>query len=193
MAWTTPGTAVAGDVLTAARWNSDVRDNMNAVGLVHLNTTTISASTWTIDNIFSTRYRSYLLIFEYYATAASIVSMRLRTGGVASSTGYYMAALLGNYVTTATASVSNVNDTQWNARIGHADTGSTSRASTVMTLTDPGYAVNTTINGSFADARTTGQPGSFQGFHNVATAYDGFTFYGLTLTGVVNIYGYQFV
>ena len=27
MAWTTPGTAVAGDVLTAAQWNSDVRDN----------------------------------------------------------------------------------------------------------------------------------------------------------------------
>jgi hypothetical protein len=28
MAWTTPGTAVAGDVLTAAFWNSNVRDNM---------------------------------------------------------------------------------------------------------------------------------------------------------------------
>lgn len=27
MPWTSPGTAVAGDVLTAARWNSDVRDN----------------------------------------------------------------------------------------------------------------------------------------------------------------------
>jgi hypothetical protein len=27
MAWTTPGTAVAGDVLTAAFWNSNVRDN----------------------------------------------------------------------------------------------------------------------------------------------------------------------
>jgi hypothetical protein len=27
MAWTTPGTAVAGNVLTAAQWNSDVRDN----------------------------------------------------------------------------------------------------------------------------------------------------------------------
>jgi hypothetical protein len=27
MAWTTPGTAVAGNVLTAALWNSDVRDN----------------------------------------------------------------------------------------------------------------------------------------------------------------------
>ena len=28
MAWTTPGTAVAGDVLTAAFWNSNVRDNL---------------------------------------------------------------------------------------------------------------------------------------------------------------------
>ena len=28
MAWTTPGTAVAGDVLTAAFWNTQVRDNM---------------------------------------------------------------------------------------------------------------------------------------------------------------------
>lgn len=29
MAWTTPGTAVAGDVLTAAFWNTNVRDNLN--------------------------------------------------------------------------------------------------------------------------------------------------------------------
>jgi hypothetical protein len=31
MAFTTPGTAVAGDVLTAAFWNSNVRDNFNEV------------------------------------------------------------------------------------------------------------------------------------------------------------------
>jgi hypothetical protein len=31
MAWTTPGTAVAGDVLTAAFWNLNVRDNLNAI------------------------------------------------------------------------------------------------------------------------------------------------------------------
>jgi hypothetical protein len=31
MAWTTPGTAVAGDVLTAAFWNSNVRDNSDAL------------------------------------------------------------------------------------------------------------------------------------------------------------------
>ncbi len=32
MTWTTPGTAVAGQVLSAAFWNSNVRDNLKAVG-----------------------------------------------------------------------------------------------------------------------------------------------------------------
>jgi hypothetical protein len=31
MAWTTPGTATAGSVLTAAFWNTQVRDNTNAL------------------------------------------------------------------------------------------------------------------------------------------------------------------
>jgi hypothetical protein len=31
MAWTTPGTATAGEVLTAAFWNQNVRDNLNSV------------------------------------------------------------------------------------------------------------------------------------------------------------------
>jgi len=31
MAWTTPGTATAGEVLTAAFWNTNVRDNSNEV------------------------------------------------------------------------------------------------------------------------------------------------------------------
>jgi hypothetical protein len=49
MAWTTPGTAVAGDVLTAAFWNSNVRDNSTALprGLVAEDTST---STQTLVN-----------------------------------------------------------------------------------------------------------------------------------------------
>jgi hypothetical protein len=34
MAWTTPGTATAGEVLTAAFWNANVRDNFNAINTV---------------------------------------------------------------------------------------------------------------------------------------------------------------
>jgi hypothetical protein len=37
MAFTTPGTAVAGEVLTAAFWNTNVRDNTNAIRLSQTN------------------------------------------------------------------------------------------------------------------------------------------------------------
>jgi hypothetical protein len=55
MAWTTPGTAVAGDVLTAAFWNLNVRDNLNAIYTSGTNvvmgtdstTTTIASTTLT--------------------------------------------------------------------------------------------------------------------------------------------------
>ena len=55
MPWTTPGTAVAGDVLTAAFWNLNVRDNLNAIYTAGTNVvmgtdstaTTISSTTLT--------------------------------------------------------------------------------------------------------------------------------------------------
>lgn len=53
MAWTTPGTAVAGDVLTAARWNSDVRDNMNNLRAL---TNVVSGTTTTSTSISGTTF-----------------------------------------------------------------------------------------------------------------------------------------
>jgi len=46
MAFTTPGTAVAGEVLTAAFWNTNVRDNMNSVanGLLNFAVTNTQTS-----------------------------------------------------------------------------------------------------------------------------------------------------
>jgi hypothetical protein len=37
MAWTTPGTATAGEVLTAAFWNAQVRDNVEAIRQAQIN------------------------------------------------------------------------------------------------------------------------------------------------------------
>jgi hypothetical protein len=47
MAFTTPGTAVAGEVLTAAFWNTQVRDNLAALNAVAINiqSTTVTAIT----------------------------------------------------------------------------------------------------------------------------------------------------
>jgi hypothetical protein len=47
MAWTTPGTATAGEVLTAAFWNTNVRDNLNASprGILGFHTSTTAFQT----------------------------------------------------------------------------------------------------------------------------------------------------
>ena len=42
MAWTTPGTATAGEVLTAAFWNANVRDNLNELAPLFA-----AATSWT--------------------------------------------------------------------------------------------------------------------------------------------------
>ena len=57
MAFTTPGTAVAGDVLTASFWNSNVRDNINDLRTTDANvqqvtkTDTFSTSSTTFGDI----------------------------------------------------------------------------------------------------------------------------------------------
>jgi hypothetical protein len=51
MAWTTPGTAVAGEVLTAAFWNEQVRDNALAIRQAQINvksTIVTASSTYSI-------------------------------------------------------------------------------------------------------------------------------------------------
>jgi len=60
MAWTTPGTAVAGDVLTAAFWNANVRDNMNDIRTTNANvqqtTLTTKPSTTSSTNVDITSF-----------------------------------------------------------------------------------------------------------------------------------------
>jgi hypothetical protein len=47
MAWTTPGTAVAGEVLTAAFWNANVRDNSESLRAIMANTKSTKLTTAT--------------------------------------------------------------------------------------------------------------------------------------------------
>lgn len=51
MAWTTPGTAVAGDVLTASFWNSNVRDNLNVFAQLGEGSTTNYSSSITFGGL----------------------------------------------------------------------------------------------------------------------------------------------
>ena len=83
MAWTTPGTATAGEVLTAAFWNTNVRDN--SVELAPL------ALAWTdftpqlrqgSTNIASTRtFAKYLTVGKTLWAIARVVSTGTGTSG----------------------------------------------------------------------------------------------------------------
>lgn len=78
MAWTTPGTAVAGDVLTASFWNSNVRDNLNdhesrfksyGTAVTRTTNTTSTATTFaSASNIFASN-----LTFTADGTSAYVV------------------------------------------------------------------------------------------------------------------------
>ena len=102
MAWTTPGTATAGNVLTAAFWNEQVRDNPNALyGAVRrlayierttdyvFTATTVATSTdmFSSDLTFTADgTSSYLVVFysgagQSHTGASGVISVYLTDGG----------------------------------------------------------------------------------------------------------------
>jgi hypothetical protein len=79
MAWTTPGTAVAGDVLTAAFWNSNVRDNLNDVdtyvdpirdGFLNYTPTLVQAATVTKSVTYARYLKINKLVFVNFEMVA---------------------------------------------------------------------------------------------------------------------------
>jgi hypothetical protein len=91
MAFTTPGTAVAGDVLTAAFWNSNVRDNLNEVAPLFAawtSWTPVLTATTTNPTIGTGNIRT-----GQYQKVGTLVNVQFRivfgTSGVAAGSGVY--------------------------------------------------------------------------------------------------------
>jgi len=196
MAYVTPGTVAAGDVATAAAWNvltNDVIDLdtriLDAPILVYSNT--ITASSFTVDNVFTSTYANYMMRVSVFGSVAEVMKMRMRVGGVASASGYYMSGVLISY---AASSVTGVNDTNaafWSSRFLHSDTGAATRSVCSMDVFGPQIVCNTAVSGLFTDPRTNGSSGPFSGFHNSNASYDGFEITAPTgtLTGSIRVYG----
>lgn len=157
--------------------------------LVFLNGTTLTASTATsINNVFSSTYKHYLIIIEgaVVTNNAAVPYIKLRLSGTDSSTGYNWQTHYGENTTSAAGRVTSSS--------GGLHTGESNYVSTiqksihVVHLTDPGTAVRTVY---------TAQSGHFNhvfnsvGMHDVATAYDGFSIItAYQFTGTVRTYGY---
>jgi hypothetical protein len=87
MPWTTPGTAVAGDVLTAAFWNSNVRDNSLELAPFFSAWTSYTPTISQVGNVTkTTTYAKYLKIGRL-----AIVSFRLDViAGTAGTAGTFI-------------------------------------------------------------------------------------------------------
>ena len=168
---------------------SDLQGQINEVGLVHIDTQSFSGSSgFSINNVFSSAYKNYRVLVDIsQATATGYTSLRLRSGGVDSASGYYKALSFVTYSSTTVNGEYQNNATGFNACYVNSTYG--------------GKAVSDILNPALPERThftqfvwNTGQnPGWGGGEHSVASSYDGFTLIPVsgTITGTVYIYGYR--
>ncbi len=205
MAWTTPATATAGSTaLTAAFWNTNVRDNLNAVGEHILTPTSVagtgvslsgakvtfsSATAVSVNGVFSAQYENYRInISTTASTVSALTHLRMRLAGTddATATAYRFSMLQSasagawlNLDFSGGASVINV---------GYRQT--TGRSHSIINVFGPFQAAPT---GFSVLGQYPGTPYTGGGDHNVSTAYDGFSILlspSGNFTGTLQVYGY---
>ena len=193
--------AVAGQVLSAAFWNSNVRDNTafvkaetDVVGLKFISSTALSGVTTNISNVFSSTYDSYRVVISGISSATSTVravSLRYRTSSDDTTGAYhwYETALYAVGTTSAGGAQS-----QTSAKL--TSTSTFGGGQIVFDVVNPNAALVTTLTGSSFTYQA--DVGSFVyrtlgSVMNTSTQYTGFSVFGVTdaLSGTVKVYGYR--
>jgi hypothetical protein len=156
------------------------------VGMVHLNTTTLTnASSATINNVFTSSYDSYMIIITAKSTGStSDITMKLASGGTpTSSSGYAYMTSNAQFTT----SVSWILGGSAGDSSGKTGTVSTLECSSTIFLHQPAAAkVKTWWH---QGVRTDGFSTGGNGYANYTTAYDGIQFSFPTCNGQIRIYG----
>jgi len=158
-------------------------------GLVHINTTTFTAtSSVSINNVFTATYDNYCISFDIQNTIGNQpLILRLRVGGVDDTTAssYVVQFLLGGGGS-ASALGAATNQGQISV-LNLQSVHMTNLYSPFLT------AQTNAITHSQSYGTSTSFISNFGFNHNQSTSYDGFTFYSGSgnMTGTVRIYGYK--
>jgi hypothetical protein len=193
MAFTTPGTAVAGEVLTAAFWNEQVRDNTvylkteaDAVGLVFI--TEATGSTISVNDCFTTDFRHYKIFFSTTATAVTggLIRMRLRAAGSDDSANNYITQRASFDATVST--ISRQTNTYFEP-VGEVTNQAGSNSTIEMTVFDPATTRSTGL--SLQAQAALNRNFSCSGIFDLGTVFDGFSLFPAagTMSGLVRVYG----
>jgi hypothetical protein len=169
-----------------------------APGLVHINTTAVSAqSSISINNVFTSTYQNYLIITNLKADSAYANNLlcRLRASGSdESSANYQSQRIVGDNTTVSAVRQQN----QTSAILFFNFTSDTEYAEQIL-IGSPQLAKPTSLfySGNISDGNaivTNPQVGLQGNLLNTSTAYDGFTLFtvgAVNFTGNVRVYGYK--
>lgn len=201
MAWTTPGTVTAGQVYTAARYNTDTVGNLEYLktetdtltagrGPVFIKEQSFSAvSTQTVSSCFSSTYRAYELVFtQLRGTNANALRLQLRAGSTTETGNVYISQEIAASSTTVTGGRSVATSSAFIAT--HAPSLDTA---CVVRILNPGHAVTTSaITMTQYQFNTSVELYVIANSVNTTTAYDSFVLNAGagTITGTVRVYGW---
>jgi hypothetical protein len=151
------------------------------------------ASSVSLNNVFSSTYRNYKIIITGTGPSDTL-NFRLRVSGADATGSEYWYGFMWLAFNAAAMQTPTVAENATSCKVG--EFGGSANAFTVD-ITGPFLAATTAMNmhNSFSRGTSTGQARTFVGgcFHDLATSYDGFTFYcdSGTMTGNVSVYGYK--
>jgi hypothetical protein len=161
-----------------------------------LGTVTFSGvSSISLNNVFSSTYKHYLMNFSAESSANSTLRFRLRSGTTdASTTGDYLWSTIYNHNGSATVSgdISSTTYSSW--QILDMYNSSTIQNTGTFYIYNPNVAVLTTLTSMRNYYNATNSYTIFSAAtHKQATAYDGCTLFPVsgTMTGTVSIYGHN--
>lgn len=166
-----------------------------APGLQHIVTQSFTAvSAVNVNNCFSSSYENYKInVAIDGASTSQSLFMRLRSGGVDNSSNNYNSGIA--YVVYNNASA--VTGANTSAQTWWFGWGLSSVAPSIVQSIDiykPFIAFRTHLVSIYAKSPSVATDSGFgQGFHNVASSFDGFSFFmdSSTMSGIIRVYGYK--
>jgi len=175
---------------TGLRWATPAASTNTGLVCVKAKTSFSAVSSVTADNVFTSSYANYLILFSYGGSAGAITNFNLRASGVnATGANYSYQGIQANG--TSITAARTTNNTGFDA--GSANGSDTSTA--IITLFQPQIAAGTNIQSSYNYSGgnfATPVNQEMKGNHSLANSYDGFAFSpgSGTITGSYTVYGY---
>jgi hypothetical protein len=175
---------------TTQYYNGSAWTTLGASGLSLIAKTSFTTTaTWTLDNIFTTTYDNYRIdiVWTQLTSTANYAGFQMRVGGVAATAANYQYAMseANNAGVTSRYSLSSTY-----MPVLDSTSADIAYSGSSFTVFKPFTAQATSFVGQFIGVNTGLRGTAAQGFHSLATSYDGIQIAnGSTASGTVYVYG----